>query len=41
LAAGFFFAGLEAAVAAEAPNRSAAIATTIIGNARLDMASSP
>jgi hypothetical protein len=38
LAAGFFFGGLEAAVAAEVPaNTSATIANTIIASARLDM----
>jgi hypothetical protein len=42
LAAGFFFGGLDAAVAAEVPaNRSATIANTIIASARLDMWDGP
>jgi hypothetical protein len=42
LAAGFFFGGLDAAVAAEVPaNRSATIANTIIASARLDMWNAP
>jgi hypothetical protein len=37
---GFFFAGFEAAAAAEAPNRSATIANKATGSIRLDMAPS-
>jgi hypothetical protein len=41
-AAGFFFAGLEAAVAAEVPaSTSATIANKIVASVRLDMTSSP